>query len=109
MSANVSTVVRPVRIDPSAEGEARSAGTTTREWYVDPSGRFRAGIWTSEPKRNETRYRKDELCVLLQGVVRLTAEDGHVETYRAGDAFIVPNGFRGTWETVETVRKVYAV
>ena len=50
-----------------------------------------------------------ELCVLLEGVVRLPDAAGHVETYRSGDTFLIPNGFTGTWETVEPVRKFYAV
>jgi uncharacterized cupin superfamily protein len=28
---------------------------------------------------------------------------------KAGDAFIIPPGFSGTWETVEPVRKHYVI
>jgi uncharacterized protein len=48
------------------------------------------------------------LCVLLAGKVRITDEDGESQTYEAGDAFVIPRGFRGIWETVEPVRKFYA-
>ena len=26
---------------------------------------------------------------------------------RAGDRFVIPAGFRGTWEVLETCRKIY--
>lgn len=27
----------------------------------------------------------------------------------AGDQFVIPAGFRGTWETIETCRKIYVI
>jgi uncharacterized cupin superfamily protein len=100
--------VRTIRFDPNMVGEA-SSPTTTREWYADCSGRFRAGFWSAKPSRIEINAAKDELCMLLEGLVRLTDASGRVETYRAGDTFVIPNGFKGVWETVEPVRKFYAV
>ncbi len=102
-------VVRPIRFDPDAMGEPTAPGKTKREWYGDADGPFRAGIWTAQPGRNEVHYSVDEMCVLLAGVVRLTDAAGRVETYRAGDTFLIPKGFTGIWETVEPVRKFYAV
>jgi len=32
-----------------------------------------------------------------------------VETYRAGDSFLIPSGFKGTWETIEPVRKFFVI
>jgi hypothetical protein len=46
---------------------------------------------------------------LIEGLVRLTDESGHVETYKGGDTFLIPNGFKGVWENVEPVRKIYAI
>ena len=100
--------VRTIRFDASVTGE-QGTPTTTREWYSDPSGDFRSGFWAAEPGRAEIHYTKDELCVLLDGVVRLTDADGHVETYRQGDTFLIPKGFKGVWETVEPVRKFHAI
>ena len=96
--------VRTIRFDSSVTGEP-GAPTTTCEWYSDPSGDFRSGFWAAEPGRAEIHYTKDELCVLLDGVVRLTDADGRVETYRQGDTFLIPKGFKGVWETVEPVCK----
>jgi uncharacterized protein len=33
----------------------------------------------------------------------------HVETFGPGSAFLIPAGFKGSWETVETLRKYYAI
>jgi len=96
--------VRTIRFDTCVTGEA-GAPTTTHEWYSDPSGYFRSGFSAAEPGRAEIHYTKDELCVLLDGVVRLTDADGRVETYRQGDTFLIPKGFKGVWETVEPVCK----
>jgi uncharacterized cupin superfamily protein len=102
-------IVRTIRFDREAPIDT-SSRTTTTEWYGDPSGRFKTGFWAAhQPGRSEIDYTSDELCVILEGVVRLTDSAGHVETYRAGDTFLIPNGFKGVWETVQPVRKFYAV
>jgi uncharacterized protein len=97
-----------IRFDAAARGDGATR-TTTKEWYRDPSGSFKSGFWSAQPGKSEIAYDIDELCVLIEGVVRLTDATGHVETYHAGDTFLIPNGFKGVWETVEPVRKFYAV
>lgn len=81
----------------------------TQNYYTSRSGRFFTGVWESTPGRWSVNYSEDELCVLLSGRVVLTDESGRAEHFAAGDAFIIPAGFRGTWETVDPVRKVYAI
>jgi uncharacterized cupin superfamily protein len=39
----------------------------------------------------------------------LTSEQGESWTLKAGDGFIIPAGFKGTWETVKKVRKHYVI
>jgi len=93
---------RDTRIDPAAR-------TTTAEFYGDASGAFKTGFWAAQPGQAAIDYGHDELCVIIAGLVRVTDSAGHVETYRAGDTFLIPKGFKGVWETVEPVRKFYAV
>ena len=100
--------VRSVRFDPQALPDPAKP-TTAIEWYADRTGAFKGGFWSANPGRAEIHYDKDEICFLLDGVVRLTDATGHSETYRKGDTFIIPNGFKGVWETVEPVRKFYAI
>lgn len=108
MTSEIKDVVAPIRFDRGAEGD-RLAKTTTKEWYVDPTGSFKTGFWAAQPGRAEVHYLKDELCILIEGTVRLTDAAGRTETYRAGDTFVIPTGFKGVWETVEPVRKFYAI
>ena len=54
-------------------------------------------------------YTEHEFCLLLAGKVRLTDQDGHVDDYGMGDGFVIPMGFKGTWETLKPVRKWYVI
>lgn len=86
-----------------------SPRTTLQNYYSDADNRFFAGVWESTPGKWRVSYTEEEFCTLLTGKAVLTGEDGHAETFVAGDAFVIPSGFVGTWETVEPVRKFYAI
>lgn len=83
--------------------------TRTQNYYTDPGEQFFSGIWESTPGKWRVDYVEEEFCALVRGKVVLTDESGHAETFEEGDAFIIPAGFRGTWETVEEVRKLYVI
>lgn len=108
MSADVIDAVRVLRFDKGAQPDPATP-TTAREYYASAEGTFKAGFWASKPGKAEVHYQKDELCVILEGKVRLTDAAGHVETYVAGDIFLIPSGFKGLWETLEPTRKIYAI
>ena len=102
------TAVRSIRFDRNAPVD-KAAPTTTHNWYEDPSGVLFSGLWASQPYKAEVNYTEDEFCYLIEGKVRLTDADGRVEEYKAGDAFVIPRGFKGIWETVEPVKKFYVI
>jgi hypothetical protein len=79
--------------------------------YSDPTGQFHAGIWQGEAGAWRVQYdaREEELCTLLEGRVRITDAEGKVSEFGPGASFVVPGGFRGIWENLGRVRKVYAV
>jgi uncharacterized cupin superfamily protein len=77
--------------------------------YTDPSGQFLVGIWRSEPGKWRVAYTEEEFCHLLEGVSVITSEAGHSVTVRAGESFVVPRGFVGTWEVVETSVKRFVI
>ncbi|MFY7960557.1 MAG: cupin domain-containing protein [Elsteraceae bacterium] len=108
MSADVTDAVRVLRFDTGWRPDP-AAPTATREHYATADGAFKSGLWASKPGKAEVHYQKDELCALLEGKVRLTDAAGHVETYVAGDVFLIPAGFKGLWETLEPTRKIYAL
>lgn len=53
------------------------------------------------------RPASDEFMYVISGKVRISAGDHAVEA-SAGDVLIVPQGFVGTWETIDPVVKVSA-
>lgn len=77
--------------------------------YTDPSGRFFVGVWRSEPGKWRVAYTEEEWCEMLAGRSIVTDETGHAVELKAGDCFVVPRGFAGTWEVVETSLKRFVV
>jgi uncharacterized cupin superfamily protein len=64
-----------------------------------------AGTWTSTPGKWRAFTSRDEFCHIVSGQVRLLGDDGTVRSFTTGDAFLIPNGFTGCWEVVETTIK----
>ena len=77
--------------------------------YTDPTGKYFSGFWQSEVGKWRISYTQEETCYLLEGVSIVSDEDGNATTLRAGDSFVIPKGFVGTWEVVEPSRKLYAI
>ena len=77
--------------------------------FSDASGQFHCGIWEAEPAHWRVSYSEYEYCHMLEGRIRIR-EDGGAETLvSAGDSFVVPAGFNGTWQVLEKARKVYVI
>jgi uncharacterized cupin superfamily protein len=83
--------------------------TTTWNHYTDPSGQFFSGIWEADIGTMKIAYTEEELCVILEGKVKLTASDGSSLVFGPGSTFVIPAGFQGIWETLEPVKKIYAI
>jgi uncharacterized cupin superfamily protein len=88
-----------------------SGSAATKLWnaFSDPSNQFHVGHWSSEPCKIAVAYTEHELCVITLGTAILTDADGSAQTYSAGDAFVIPAGFVGTWQSVTAVTKIYAI
>ena len=88
-----------------------SGAPTTRlyNYFTDTTGQFFSGIWESSPGKWPVKYSESEFCAILEGKCVLTDESGKAETFAKGDSFVIPGGFAGTWETVEPLRKLYAI
>jgi uncharacterized protein len=82
---------------------------TVANYFSDASEQFFAGRWTSTPGKWRIRYTESEFCVLTQGRVVLENQKGERWEFAAGDAFVVPSGFEGTWEVSESCTKFYAI
>ena len=78
-------------------------------YFSDPTNQFHVGRWTSTPGTWRVRYTENELCVITDGEVVLTGDDGAVNSFGAGDAFVIPAGFSGTWKVLRDCTKIYAI
>lgn len=45
----------------------------------------------------------------LAAVAVVIDAEGGVESFKAGDSFVMPRGFKCTWDVKEPVRKLYVV
>jgi uncharacterized cupin superfamily protein len=101
-----------VRIDPQAELQPDPAHPG--EFYVNNftgshPGLF-AGVWSANEQESVIEsYPVDEVCVLLAGTVTLTAADGQVSVFKAGDTFAIRKGTPLTWANSPDVRKIYVI
>jgi uncharacterized cupin superfamily protein len=101
-----------VLVEESAPSTDRllSGNPRQRIWnfFSDTSGQFHAGRWSSTIGRWRVRYKENELCIMTAGRVALQSAGERLE-FTAGDAFVVPSGFEGTWEVLEECSKIYAI
>lgn len=114
------TCVPPIRLDlkaPIVTGDTIDAERITQgnprvghiSAYEQPEKGIYMGQWASEPGAWKVSYTEDELVVILLGRGELLGDDGSVFAYKAGDAFVIPSGFKGQWVTLEATRKIYSI
>ncbi len=76
-----------------------------------PEATGNLGIWECQPGGWPVVNRPDtEFTYILSGRARLTDDaTGTVTEITGGDLVILPPGWSGRWDVIETVRKVYAI
>lgn len=82
---------------------------TTDLHFKSPDGILISGTWTSTPGKWKVFTSRDEFCVILSGCVQIISECGIVKEFKTGDAFQIPNGFRGYWKIIETTTKHFVI
>ena len=80
-----------------------------RNYFSDISQQFFAGRWSATRGKWRVRYTENELCVMTAGKVIIESTSGERSSFAAGDAFVIPAGFTGTWEVIEDCSKIYAI
>ena len=89
------------------DGEPTETG---HNFFTDATGRLTSGVWEVTPCTTQAdAYPVDEFCIILSGTVVITDGAGNAETFKAGDAFVVPKGTPCTWHFPETTRKYYVI
>ncbi|ODN66431.1 cupin domain-containing protein [Methylophaga muralis] len=82
---------------------------TTWLEHVSEDGKLLTGFWEATPGTYRVTYNADEMVHIFEGKATLKADNGDPVTYIAGDSFLVKAGFKGTWMTQQTVRKIFAI
>ncbi len=84
---------------------------TSRSWrcFTNSGGNAISGIWEAGPHLERCHCDFDEMCHILEGEVRLTDAQGASKTFGPGDSFVVAAGFKGTWENLSEVKKVFFI
>ncbi|MCH7820860.1 MAG: DUF861 domain-containing protein [Proteobacteria bacterium] len=59
--------------------------------------------------RFDEPYIYDEFVTVLSGKVIVTADDGVSQEFVAGDTFVVPKGFTGTWQMLGNFRELIVI
>lgn len=64
-------------------------------------------FWESGPGalRSVDPYPVDEYCLVIEGELHLTDLDGTHRVFGPGDAFVIPKGWKGTWDMKTFFRK----
>lgn len=80
-------------------------------WNLEEAedGRLFSGVWEATPGKWRIVYDEWEFCSILSGVSLIEEDGGPARTVRAGDHFVLRPGFRGSWEVLETTRKLYVI
>jgi uncharacterized cupin superfamily protein len=93
---------------PRAGANSGDPYTGTQQLYADENAR--CGIWECTPGGWDVEHRVGtETMIILKGRVRITTKGEAPVDITAGDVFVLPEGWSGRWETVETVRKFYTI
>lgn len=83
--------------------------TRVSNYFNEATQQFFAGRWAATRGKWRVVYTENELCVMTAGKVVIESASGERNTFVAGDAFVVPAGFSGTWEVLEDCSKIYAI
>lgn len=96
-------------LGPKTNAEEGEPELFRHEFFND--GEIRFGLWESTPGAWDVVQPRDvvESMTLLTGRIRVTTRGEEPVELVAGDSFVMPKGWSGRWETIETVRKIYTI
>lgn len=93
--------------DTIIEGAAHPRAYTA---YSDPSSVFTVGVWACDAGTLAIDgLAIDEACYLIDGEVIISDAHGNTERFVAGEAFLLKQGFVGTWHMPVPILKYNAM
>jgi hypothetical protein len=100
--------LEPVSFVPAEAILAGVANEKGESHYETKDGSIVIGTWESTPYAEILTYpATTETVFVLSGKVAITEANGALEVSEAGDAYVLPKGFSGRFEVLETLRKIY--
>ena len=96
------------RTGPRANATAGEPVESEVELFND--GRVEVGVWECAP--GEFSSKKEgitEQMYFLAGDATIVGEDGTIHQIAPGSLLLTPDGWSGTWEIRQTVRKIYTI
>ncbi len=88
-----------------------------KTWELDTAlaeaarwGKIRTGIWESTAgKTISIKGETFEFCHILSGRCEIRENGGETHVFGSGDSFVMKPGFTGSWNTLETVKKIFVI
>lgn len=107
----VCAILLATTLHPALARDGRPAApvveVTRKALYRSGDGRFTVAVSRTDPLRLTLGpTHADEVVFLQEGDVEIVDIAGRTRTFRAGDAFVLPRGFRGEWQQKAPVEKV---
>lgn len=75
--------------------------------YNAPDKSVRVGVWETDPGTLLLNMHFDEYVHILEGTSTLRRADGKTWTFKAGDSFVLPSGFKGQAQQNQHFKKEY--
>ena len=98
--------------DPMPTEEIESGEPVQRGWlYTDDKKKgLMVGVWDCTPFVSKmSAYSVDEFMFILEGSISIELENNKIETFNAGDAFVIPKGLNCRWIQSTYVRKYFVI
>jgi triosephosphate isomerase len=90
-------------------GAVHGSPSVASETFLD-NGYMGVGSWTCTPGSFPiSNPPTSEAFFILEGVFFLTNADGTAQKCKAGDTVLLPKGWSGHWDIIETVKKLWVV
>ena len=76
--------------------------------YESKDKKFLVALWESGPGVLQTdSYPNDEYVLVLEGQLAITNKSGTKDEFKAGDSFVIPKGWAGTWDMKTKFKKQF--
>ena len=102
----------PMPPTPTVEGIVKLPGSGAQQssvCYENSTGKFTAGVWQGDTFESEmTGMAYNQFVYLHEGTLGITEKGGEKHTFKAGEAFFVPQGAVCRWYSTDSVYAFYA-